>query len=115
MAGVTQIADNNVKYGEWWIENIGDKAKVVINAVKSNENYNRKLVRVKMYNAITLKMEEHFLADVLNAMIKLVPDLFPSSEKDDKNQVNLWGPYFISFLIYDFVVKVYNAPTVSES
>ena len=115
MAAVIQIAGNNVKYGEWWIENIGDKAKIVINGVKSNENFNRKLVRMKMYNAITLKMEEHFLADVLNAMIKLVPDLFPSSNKDDKNQVNLWGPYFVSFVIYDFIVKEYKAPIVSES
>ena len=115
MAAVTQIADNNVKYGEWWVENIGDKAKIVINGVKSNETYNRKLVRMKLYNAILLKMEEHYLTDVLNAMIKHVPDPFPNYEKDDKNQVNLWGPYFISFVIYEFIVKEYKVPTVSES
>ena len=109
MTDVSQIADNNLKYGQWWCENLDSKIETTIKGVKDNNVTLRKLVRVKLYNTITLKMEELYLADLLNAMIKYMEEPFPSKQKDDKNQINIWGPYYISYVIYERIQKGYLA------
>ena len=103
MTDVKQIAINNEMYGQWWCTNFGDKSKDVIKSIKNKEFHNRKQVRVKVYNLITLKMEEFFLSDLLVAKLKVSEDPFPEQAADEKNQVCVWGPFFISEKIYSFI------------
>jgi hypothetical protein len=108
LSNKSQIAENNEKYGRWWVEHLSTKVEsVVLNFNK--RTVNRKLVRVKVYNSLTYRMEEIFLVDLLIQMFDYCKDSFlVKKEADQKNQVNIWGPYFISHIIYNHLVDTYH-------
>jgi hypothetical protein len=103
------VAVNNEKYAEWWCENLATRAEEVIKCVKYNLPHNRKLVRVKLYNCITLRMEELYLSDLMNAMLRNIETPFPEKTIDEKKQVELWGPYFLADGIYKFIHRTFHS------
>ena len=107
---IEKIFENNTKYAAWWCTTLGDKIEQVVSAVKKNDvTPNTKfLVRVKLYNIVTSRIEEVRLSDLLVAAIQHAPkEVMSPKDPDDKNQVQFWGPYFISFPIYEHVRLLY--------
>jgi len=105
-----RIFENNTKYAEWWCTALDEKIKQVVAAVKVNNASTpniKHLVRVKLYNIITSRVEEVLLADLLSALVKHTQELHMAKDPDDKNQVQLWGPYFISYPIFEHIRILY--------
>jgi hypothetical protein len=104
-----RIFENNTKYAAWWCAALDEKIKQVVAAVKDNtlSPSMKYLVRVKLYNIITSRIEEVYLADLLVALLKYEPRSLSVKDPDEKNQVQLWGPFFISFPIFEHIRMLY--------
>jgi len=109
LSNKSNIAENNQKYGQWWCKHLHAKVLTIVRNYDSpGSGINLKLVRVKLYNRLTYRMEEVYLADLLLNITRDLTWPFPPKEPDDKNQVHLWGPYFISSVIYSFLSDAYT-------
>jgi len=104
-----RVFENNTKYAAWWCTTLDEKIKQVVTAVKDNtlSPSMKYLVRVKLYNIITSRIEEVYLTDLLVALLKYEPHSLSVKDPDEKNQVQLWGPFFISFPIFEHIRMLY--------
>tara|TARA_B100002051_G_C16638505_1_gene587286 strand:+ start:450 stop:785 length:336 start_codon:yes stop_codon:yes gene_type:complete len=107
---VDVIAHNNDKYGEWWCEHFSHKVDEIMKALKNQTQVNRKLLRVKLYNSVSQRIEEYFLYDLLKAKLNANQELLPKQNGDNKNQVCIWGPFFIAHRIYNVLHDKFHSP-----
>ena len=105
------IAENNKKYGEWWVNNLSKKSTSVIYIAKfkvemstGKKVWAKNAVRVKLFNSLNSLMEEHSLFDIVNAHLRHNGENpFPEISSDTKNQTNNIGTYYVSSMIYEFI------------